>query len=562
MADDPTKQDPRKSGDAAPKNDGATKKTSSEVNAADLLNLWGGMASPQPAPPPAPKPAVPLPPKPAIFPSAPKPAILPIPAIPKPQTQIDFDMRPAQPPVQKPEFKPVTSPPLPIKPKPIEPEITKPATPPSAKPQLSSQPRLSPEPPLKPEQRLEPKPKPPPHPQPHSPLKPEPRLEPAPESPPHPQPKPVSKPFPKPAPEKIEPKPKFKEPEAKTPEQPSKVIEGELVSSLPQPEQEPEMLEESESFGDKFSEFLQELNLGPRHIFYGLGCLALAGFLIFGGISSLKNINLKFWESKKTIEQPKKPANEISKEDTGILQTADVGKISSTSLAAIGATGIDAVNILGSEFEGATSFPQYILLFSRMQNAYGADVNELLNKSTDRRSRLKSHLALLKKLEENGSLTLQKIKSELDTINAEYDALHEKQIEQDKIFFEQLKNFNSKNADDTLSDFISTSRKLVTFKARFKALSKIESYYDSGLPRLSARILDIELNEDPLVKGIKVYDVKGSDLNLILPEDGGAQTQSQNTLGTQLGGGLKLIVPPSLTQGTSGRDLIMNPYGK
>ncbi|MBI5413671.1 hypothetical protein HZA42_04970 [Candidatus Peregrinibacteria bacterium] len=517
MADDPTKQDLPTGGDAAKKTNGAVKKASSEVSATDLLNLWGGMSTPQPAQPPPPKPATPKP-----QPKMPKQE--PVSVFPP-----DFGApQPAPHSIPKTEFKPATLLPVPVKLEPIN---------------------------------QEPRPMPPPKPMHEHLLRPEPML----------RSEPMPRPEPKPAPEKIEPKkPEPKKPEAKGPEQPPKpadVIEGELVSSSQQPEQDPEMLEEGESFGDKMSEILQELNLGPRHIFYGLGCLAIAGFLIFGGVSGLKNINLKFWENwtKKTVEQPVKPANEISKEDTGIPQTADVGKISSASLAAVGATGIDAVNVFGSEFEGATSFPQYILLFSRMQNAYAADVNELLNKSTDRRSRLESHLALLKKLEENGTLTLQKIKSELDTISAEYDALSAKQIEQDKTFFEQLKNFNSKNADDTLSDFISTSRKIVTFKARFKALQKIESYYESGLPRLTARIKDIELNKEPLIKGIKVYDVKGSDLNLILSEDGeSAQTQSRNTLGTQLGGGLKIVVPTSLNQskGASGKDFIMNPYGK
>lgn len=554
MADDPTKQNQQTGDDASKKTNGAAQKASSEVNATDLLNLWGGMSTPQPAPPPPPK-------------SASSAA----PATPKPQPQMskqapvsifppDFGLQQPTPhQVQKPEFsktefKSATPPQAPIKPKPINPE-PKPLPPPKPEPRLEPKPRPAYEPVLRPEPML--------------------RSEPASHTPLRPESKPVPKPqpTPRPAPEKIEPKKQeFQKPEAKEHEKPLKpkptdVIEGELVSSSQQSDREPEILEEGESFGDKVSEILQELNLGPRHIFYGLGCLVLVGFLIFGGISGLKNINLKFWENwtKKTVvEQPKKPANEISKEDTGIQQTADVGKISSVSLAQIGATGIDAVNVFGSEFEGAVSLPQYILLFSRMQNAYAADVNELLNKSTDRRSRLQSHLALLKKLEENGTLTLQKIKSELDTISVEYDALSAKQLEQDKIFFDQLKNLNSKNADDTLSDFISTSRKIVTFKARFKALQKIEAYYESGLPRLTARIKDIELNEEPLIKGIKVYDVKGSDLNLILSEDGDTQTQGQNTLGTQLGGGLKFIVPTSLNQakGASGKDFIMDPYGK
>ena len=68
----------------------------------------------------------------------------------------------------------------------------------------------------------------------------------------------------------------------------------------------------------------------------------------------------------------------------------------------------------------------------------------------------------------------------------------------------------------------------------------------------------MELNEEALVSGIKVYDVKGSDLKLIVPINGAGEESERLSSPSAA---FPLIPINPLKASPSGRDYITQPGG-
>lgn len=436
--------------------------------------------------------------------------------------------------------------------------------------QPTSAPKLQPSPAPRPQPSVTPKPAPA---VPSAPLpKPAPKLEPKPTvnfepSPPPPRPAPAPRPEPKPAPKpapKPEPPPVIKPPEAK------KIYEGEVLSepkkstasraaphiAAPPPapnEPEPELLQEKEGFGAQADEFLAELNLSRKHIFYGLGCIVLLVVLVWGGL-----VGYRYYKNRKTSEAPPpSPSTEISKEQTGIPVSTEVGQPVVVTKEMVGETGIDSTIAVGQTEIIKTEIAYYIMTFRRLQNAYETNIDNLLNQSTDRRAKLRSHLAILKKLHTDGTQLLEQMKSQIEKIKQDYEPQRQLQETTDLNFFEQLNALNAQTTEDILDKFVEASKQVVALRAKFKALQKVAAFYEEALPKIAARIRDIELNEEALVSGIKVYDVKGSDLKLIVPIANGGVPDSERLSSPAF----PLIPVNPADIKPSGRDFITQPGG-
>lgn len=570
---DPTQNDENKkpvAGDGS-----ATKKE--EVSAADLLSLWGGGAqaakpsAPKPEPPkpePAPTPKIPITPTPLQTPK-PKPKPKPAPK-PEPPPEPKFLPQPVSPPpAPKPapspipvasipasELKPAAKIDYPFAPK-SEPPVTPSQVPPQPPPAFWEIPKSAPPSPLRQQPVME------------EPIMP--KSKPIP--PPPPAPAFIEEPAPKPKPPKQpldfieEPAPKPKPPvkidkdifeqEEKAPM--SDVIEGEVIKSKPLPPvSAPAVLDEDDTFGSQIDEFLAELNLSRKHIFYGIGCLILIIVLIIGGIWGYK-----FYKDRAQPQPEQKPAkreqqkSEVSvpETSTGVSSTQEIGKLLDPNL--VGATGVNSTSAVGIELTGASGISSYIMTFKRLQNAYETDINELLNQATDRRGRLNSHLALLGKFYVDGALINSQIRQEAEQIKIQYEEKKKVQQTHDSNFFDQIKALNPQTTENILSDFINVSKEIVVLRARFKALQKVKSYYDFALPKLNARIKDIELNAEALILGLKVYDVKGSDLKLIIPIESSAGATQNESL--ESSSGVSLFINPASVD--TGHDYITKPGG-
>lgn len=562
---------------------------SQEANAADLLSLWGSGTAPTPRPAPQPiantqqpaatlQPSPPLPPvakpaapvapvRPAVVPPQATTPVRPVPVVPvTPAAKPQAPTSTATPP---PRAKPVEPPKPSITPAPVRPSAPRPTPPPTQLPWEQDVAASAPDQ----FDAASPRPTPPPP----SPIF----------SPDSAREKPMEK---KQSEEKEKPiestpkkpvakaKPEIEEVDDIEPPKEKKsisskkdVFEGEVVSEpvkktppvvakeassedeFVTPIEKDHSLEEDEGFGSQVNEFLRELNVSWGQIARILGCIVLLVVAIFGGLYAYRAY--KNPSDKPTTEQPQETA--VTSEQTGVVASQQVGEIRILPPEMVGDTGISATVSIGREFEGATDIAKYIMTFRRLQNAYGVNINDLLNKSTDRRGSLRGHLALLRKVYDEGVAEVQKIKDELATIKIQYDPQSKRQLEDDLNFFEQLNALNAKTSEDILADFIQVSQQVVSLRARFKALQRIQSFYEQGLPKLAVRIRDIELNEEPLVAGIKVFDVKGSDLQLIVPvvtdvpEVGSLQTPSYPLIPTDV---------PSY-QNTAGKDFIKEPGG-
>lgn len=342
-----------------------------------------------------------------------------------------------------------------------------------------------------------------------------------------------------------------------------KPIEGEIVSAPPK-QQRPHPLQsahldEPNGFKSQIDEFLHELNLSRRHIYIGIGCLIGLIVLIIGGVSVFKYLS----------HGPSAPAEEretlssgqaLAKPDTavsGIAASSEAGKPTIISAESIGSTGVAESAAVGAPTEQEESLlATYILTFRRIQNAYAVNINELLDSSTDRRARLESHIALLKNVSGEGNVIRQKIVQEMSVLQNEFKLTQDEQRIADENFFTEIAAFNGETASAILDDFIATGKEIVALRARYKALQKVKSFYDQGMPKLENRIKDIELNEDALVAGIKIYDVTGSDLDLIVPVQG-----SSGSLSDSFSGASFPLIPVRPSQVNTGRDFITSPGG-
>lgn len=338
-------------------------------------------------------------------------------------------------------------------------------------------------------------------------------------------------------------------------EEPKEELEGEVISSSNEPE-----FEEREGLAGKLEEFLQEIHLQPRHIFYGIGCIIGIVLLIYAAL-----FGFKWLKNRKSQEvPPTKPPTEISAEETGLPQITAIGKIFIVSEAIVGETGLFAAEVFGANAIPDAPIAQYVMNFRKLQNAYEADIIELLNKATDRRARFKSHTTLLKNLFTGSTEILKRIQEETAVIEAAYEIPRQRQEDADINFFEQLNALNPETSSQLLNEFISSSREVVRLRAQFKALGRIGGFYEEALPKVERRIKDMELNEEALVAGLKVYDVKGSDLKLILPVNGGGvsgETAAPMTEPDRLSSPAIPFLPVHPSKVNVGKDFITQPGG-
>ena len=282
--------------------------------------------------------------------------------------------------------------------------------------------------------------------------------------------------------------------------------------------------EEGLSFMDKVDELLHELHISRRSLVRGCGCIVIlalvgaAGWFGWGWYTQnygnpLAGLLGEGPATETPVQRPRVPT-------TGVPTSTEVGSGKATQPVVIDSTGIASTTAVGTEMVATSVFSSYVFGFRRIENAYQVDINELLDTASDRRSRLRGHLALLKKLYDEGAASLTAIDDEVSRIQADYTTLTAKQTSDEAIFFEAVKTLNGATADERLNSFIKVSQDVVALRARFKSLQEIRSYFDQALPKLARRIQDIELNQEALVAGTKVFDVPDSDLQLIIPIEG------------------------------------------
>ena len=184
-----------------------------------------------------------------------------------------------------------------------------------------------------------------------------------------------------------------------------------------------------------------------------------------------------------------------------------------------GETGISAATFYGElkdQADFVNVYVEYVNNLDHMQSLYKTDVYKLLDQSTKRDEVLLKHLDELVAMKDKGLRIQEQIGINLDDLKVSYESLNGEKNKGETDFFAALSDLQGQKSDTLLKQFIEVSQKQVALKARIAALTKLQAYYATALARLDKRLEAIDKNRDALIQGIRVVDVPGSDLDLII----------------------------------------------
>ncbi|MDP4007986.1 MAG: hypothetical protein Q8P68_02225 [Candidatus Peregrinibacteria bacterium] len=315
-------------------------------------------------------------------------------------------------------------------------------------------------------------------------------------------------------------------------EEETEVIEGSLVDDDIDPF---EGIEEDDD-ENPLKNFLANANINGKKI---TGCIVafvviigLIVGLIYGGkfllsvLSNDKSDNqvevVKEEPKKEVVKEPVK--EEVKKDDKDEVLPAGWIEPSLYTGFKVGleaAEGKDEIvpNVPGIDVSPSDeNIVKYVNILSRIRVLYETNIQAMLNSSNDRNRTLNSFISDMKLMSAEAGSSILIIKDRKVVLQGEFDAITaKKQIEEDE-YFANLSANNPQATSDHLVVFTELAKQSVDIRARYRALDKIEEYMQRFLDAIDVRIRDVEFNREALIKGVKVIDVQGSDIDLIIPE--------------------------------------------
>jgi hypothetical protein len=220
-------------------------------------------------------------------------------------------------------------------------------------------------------------------------------------------------------------------------------------------------------------------------------------------------------DQQETVQTPSDSEDFEEGVGTAIVTGESIPRIKRASSAIQAVYVIGLPKLIGSDEDVIAT---YMNTLSKLQNAFATDIHQLLDNSSNRAQALQIHLSEL-------NVALDQAKDDYDELSTKRDTLKElfnetttakNQLEEE--FFTATENLRNQEANKLLVDFIDASTRQVDLKAQYNALSKLKELYETAIANMEARIKDIELNKSALISGVKVVDIKGSDLELIIQE--------------------------------------------
>ncbi len=314
--------------------------------------------------------------------------------------------------------------------------------------------------------------------------------------------------------------------------------EGDIGSVEPSTGENPFPELENEDGEGSLAHFFQSLNLDAKKIFGCLIAFAVILLLIFGlvmgGKALMKVLNEKknaapAEEQSEVVPPVSEPVVDevVEKEEEEATSPDKSGSALDVSIESgvyVGSESLKDVPRAQGHSSDLTQLTQseenvavYIETLGSIRNLYETDVNDLMNRSRDRNATYTELLSSMKQVLETARKYIPEItarKTELETVFNELAV--KKQAEED-LYFENLTENRAMATSKNLSNFIALAEKSVDIRARFRALDKIGDYMQRYTDALDTRIRDVELNREALIRGVRVYDVEGSDIRLIIP---------------------------------------------
>ena len=293
-----------------------------------------------------------------------------------------------------------------------------------------------------------------------------------------------------------------------------------------------------------FWDSLSEAGVSKKMIFKScaglLILIAIVTFLSLGGISKITNL----FSGTNTNNTPNNPGTVTESENIALNNAQVFGKNAGSNSSVTIPSPIKMAQLFGKEFmplnieywqsavvnsgvfgeqtlrdqlEGDYRIITSIDLLRKMSNAYKVDINDTLNRAISREQALDDYLALMNKLYTDAKEMKAMLTQELSIISTTFNSLEQPKKDLETLFFQNFEQLLANEASKNLNDYINYSKELVVLKARYKALQRIDERFATFLQSFRARIQDLQDNRDALIKGIKVYDVPQSDLELIVP---------------------------------------------
>lgn len=275
------------------------------------------------------------------------------------------------------------------------------------------------------------------------------------------------------------------------------------------------------------NEFLDEDNkegVTKKHLYIGIGCVVLFIIVLIIGFFVLRKfvfVEIQSDKVQRTSEEETQQEEQVIDEEEVVVEETDqigVAPLLHPFLAPGQSPAFVAVSRIGLSMTPEGRFIYYVDAVKRLKTLYETNIHQLLDQSYDRRASLNAYLSALKSIQGEAKTALDYVVKEQTELAANYEVVDAEKNTIEQEFFNELQQLNSIASDQALTEFTKLIRRHSSIKARHRALANVRGFYERALPKLDARIRDIEANTEALVEGIKVVDITDSDLGLIITE--------------------------------------------
>lgn len=184
-----------------------------------------------------------------------------------------------------------------------------------------------------------------------------------------------------------------------------------------------------------------------------------------------------------------------------------------------GETGLTAAIFYGELKDQATEineFVSYMSNLAELQNLYKINVYQMLDQTTKRDTTLLDYLDKLQKAKVKSNQVLSKIGINMADLQKSFDSLSPSKTQTETDFFAAMSALQPEKSDTLLKEFVDIVQKQAALKARLGALIKLTSYYQIVLASLDKRIQAVDKNKEALIQGIRVIDVPGGGVDIII----------------------------------------------
>lgn len=270
-----------------------------------------------------------------------------------------------------------------------------------------------------------------------------------------------------------------------------------------------------QEFKEDLWDILEQAGITKGRIVWGLGVIILVVlglyFFVFNdGTVSVPEVVVDVPVESVDLPNPSASENII----TSYLLGLEFSKIDGGAI--YERTVLDDALKIGTSETDTERFVRYVAVLRAMQNIYDTDVYALLDRTLDRRGEMEAHLRKMNDLLVEAEIIFNEVNLILDSLDEAYGVVGLNRDSAENQFFNSSEGLYGEEAYRELGDFVDYSQEAVEIKAYFNAYKILRDMYLNSINVLNPRYEDIALNKEAIIKGIRVFDVQGSDIDAII----------------------------------------------